>query len=269
MIEHFNQKKTKSNQNKELFQSKNDVISKNILDKAKQLNEEQLINKGNVESGLRLEDADYLGDVQDMEDYLKQTTTFENLPLIRLAREQRILSKGPEGLSGCKKAGKRRAWFSKQRKRVKNAAKLVEEHEALLAKFNAYKAAREKELDDQIKNTTSQFAKMEQEKLNQQNPENQNSENQNLQNQDIENKVINNTEYLTELNSRLATDAIGNIHNDFNAKTLELDRFDEILDRYTIIEDKRAEERKKAQEKEAKNRSKKAEKTGKCMMLML
>ncbi len=263
MIEHFNQKKTKSNQNKDLFQSKNDVISKNILDKAKKINEEQLINKGNVEAGLRLEDAEYLGDVQDMEDYLKQTTTFENLPLIRLAREQRILSKGPEGLNGCKKASKRRAWFSKQKKRVKNAAKLVEEHEALLAKFNAYKAAREKELDDQIKNTTSQFAKMEQEKLNQQNPENQNSENQNLQNQDIENKVINNTEYLTELNSRLATDAIWNIHNDFNAKTLELDRFDEILDRYIIVEDKRAEERKKAQEKEAKNRSKKAEKTGK------
>ena len=80
------------------------IISEDILDTNKVIDQTKLINKKAVKSGLKAEDAEYLGDVIDMDLYKQLGQTFETLPEWRLGYERRVLNAGPKNLKGCKNA---------------------------------------------------------------------------------------------------------------------------------------------------------------------
>ena len=64
------------------------IIANDLIKQDKKLIPENLLHNGKVKTGLTLAEAEYLGDVIDMDTFDEQVLTFENLPAFRLAKEK-------------------------------------------------------------------------------------------------------------------------------------------------------------------------------------
>ncbi len=140
-------------------QSKNkQIIANDLINENKILVEENLINKEEVDTGLKDEDVEYFREYIDVDLYKLDYYSFQNTPKKRLAEERRILDDGPQNMSGCRNIWARKRWYAKQRGRVSNAESINKKHEKLLASYHKFRKQKEKDISDLKSAITAKYS---------------------------------------------------------------------------------------------------------------
>ena len=237
---------------------KKDLISKDLADPQKML--DKIAGMGglhqdkDVKVNLTADQILYLGAVKDMDLYKQGIFNFENLPALRLAKEQAILTAGPQKLSGCRKSAARARWYIHQKRRVAKAKQDLEKHQELLDQFEAYQKDREQDI---AQDTNSVLRNLINKELVEKGfdvfGENKPTDEQWLE---AEENVKSVSDYLENVNANLTSSAISEIdihHNDF------AEQMDKVIS-YEIKEGEKEKEKKakaKQTEKKKKNLKKK------------
>ncbi|MBP3279967.1 MAG: hypothetical protein J6M44_13510, partial [Butyrivibrio sp.] len=235
-----------------------DAISQDLKDPNKML--EKIAGMGGlhqdkeVKVKLTADQILYLGAVKDMDLYKQGIFNFENLPALRLAKEQAILTAGPQKLSGCRKSAARAKWYIHQKRRVAKAKQDLKKHQELLDQFEAYQKDREQDI---AQDTNSVLRNLINKELVEKGfdvfGENKPTDEQWLE---AEENVKSVSDYLENVNDNLTSSAISEIdihHNDF------AEQMDKVIS-YEIKEGEKEKEKKakaKQTEKKKKNLKKK------------
>ena len=227
---------------------KKGAITTDYADKNKKIDKEKLINKQTVWTGLRAEDAEHFGDIQDADLHRENIYNFENTPEKRLNCEKYVLEHEVPRFKGCRKKAAKAKWKFKQQKRVNKAEALLKKHQELLKEYEEYKKV---ELE-RVKNIRLRTAAL----VVGKNEENEEKE----ENRELIIPKIDEAGLLDEINKNLVNNVLGELQMSVPDKFTS-EKVESFFSNYVIV-DEQEEARLKEQEKAKKKRQKKAARPG-------